>query len=88
LLARVRAADAAGRVARECPILWRAPDGSLVDGTADLIVEEADGFTVFDFKTDRDPADLKVQYERQLGQYVTAVAALRGRPAKGVLVRV
>jgi ATP-dependent helicase/nuclease subunit A len=88
LLDRVRAAAAAGRCARECPILWRAPDGSLVEGTADVIFEDTDGLTVLDFKTDREPGELKEEYERQLGLYVAATAALRRRPARGVLVRV
>ena len=41
-----------------------------------------------DFKTDRDPSDLKDQYERQLTLYCRAFAALRGRRVSGVLVRV
>jgi ATP-dependent exoDNAse (exonuclease V) beta subunit len=88
LFARVRTASAAGRCSRECPVLWRASDGSIVEGTVDVVFEEGDGLVVVDFKTDREPAELKDQYERQLTLYCRAFAALRGRRARGVLVRI
>ena len=88
LFARVRAASAAGRCARECPILWRAPDGSIVEGTVDVVFEEGDAVIVMDFKTDREPAELKDQYERQLTLYCRAFSELRSRRARGVLVRI
>ena len=88
LFARVRAASAAGGCARECPLLWRAPDGSIVEGTVDVVFEEDDGLTILDFKTDREPSDLKEQYERQLTIYCRAFADLRGRRVRGVLVRI
>jgi ATP-dependent helicase/nuclease subunit A len=88
LFTRVRAASAAGRCARECPLLWRAPDGSIVEGTVDVAFEEGDALTVLDFKTDREPSDLEDQYERQLTLYCRAFASLRGRRVSGVLVRV
>ena len=88
LFERVRTASAAGRCARECPILWRAPDGSIVEGTVDVVFEEGDDVFVMDFKTDREPAELKDQYERQLTLYCRALSALRSRRARGVLVRI
>jgi ATP-dependent exoDNAse (exonuclease V) beta subunit len=88
LFERVRAASAVGRCSRECPILWRAPDGSIVEGTVDVVFEEEAGLVVVDFKTDREPAELKDQYERQLTLYCRAFSTLRGRRARGVLVRV
>jgi hypothetical protein len=88
LFGRVRAAAAAGRCARECPVLWRAPDGSLVEGTVDVVFEEGDALTVLDFKTDREPSELNEQYERQLSLYCRAFEALRGRAVNGVLVRI
>ena len=51
-------------------------------------VRRGDALTVMDFKTDREPSDLKDQYERQLTLYCRAFAALRGRRVSGVLVRV
>jgi ATP-dependent helicase/nuclease subunit A len=88
LFERVRTASAAGRCARECPILWRTPDGSIVEGTVDVVFEEGDDLIVMDFKTDREPAELKDQYERQLRLYCRAFSALRSRRARGVLVRI
>ncbi len=88
LFDRVRSAAAAGLCLRECPILWRAPDGSLVEGTVDVVFEEDGGLTILDFKTDRGPAEMKAQYERQLALYCRAFAALRKRPVEGILVKV
>ena len=88
LFERVRTASTAGRCARECPILWRTPDGSIVEGTVDVVFEEGDDVIVMDFKTDREPAELKDQYERQLTLYCRAFSALRSRRARGVLVRI
>jgi ATP-dependent exoDNAse (exonuclease V) beta subunit len=88
LFDRVRAASAAGLCSREWPMLWRAPDGALVEGTVDVVFEEGGALTILDFKTDREPSDLKDQYERQLRLYCRAFAALRGCPVSGVLVSV
>ncbi len=44
--------------------------------------------TILDFKTDRDPAEMKAEYERQLALYCRAFAALRKRAVEGILVRV
>jgi ATP-dependent exoDNAse (exonuclease V) beta subunit len=88
LFDRVRAAAAKGLCSRECPILWRAPDGSLVEGTVDVVFEEDDALTILDFKTDRGPSEVKAEYERQLALYCRAFAALRKRPVAGILVKV
>ncbi|MEO7275691.1 MAG: 3'-5' exonuclease, partial [Vicinamibacterales bacterium] len=88
LFDEVRAAHAAGTCLRECPILWKQPDGAILEGTVDVVYAHGDGFTILDFKTDRDPSELKDQYERQLRLYCQAFAALRGTPVRGVLVRI
>jgi ATP-dependent exoDNAse (exonuclease V) beta subunit len=88
LFARVRAAGALGRSARECPVMWRTSDGSIVEGTVDVVFEEGESVTILDFKTDREPSDLNDQYQRQLTLYCRAFAALRRRPVEGVLVRI
>jgi ATP-dependent helicase/nuclease subunit A len=54
LFERVRAADRAGRCERELPICWKSDDGTLIEGTIDLVFEDVDGLTVIDFKTDRE----------------------------------
>jgi ATP-dependent exoDNAse (exonuclease V) beta subunit len=88
LFARVRAASAEGRCARECPLLWRAPDGSIVEGTVDVVFEEEGELFILDFKTDREPSELKDQYQRQLTLYCRAFADLRRRRhVNGILVQ-
>jgi ATP-dependent exoDNAse (exonuclease V) beta subunit len=88
LFDRVRAAAARGQCHRELPVIWHAPDGALLEGTIDVAFEEADGLTVVDFKTDRElEADVE-RYHRQLTVYCRALAALRGLPVRGVLMRV
>lgn len=88
LFDRVRAADLAGTCFRELPILWRAPDGALVEGTLDLAFEDETGTTVVDFKTGRElDADVE-RYKRQLTIYCRALESLRGGTVRGVLMRV
>jgi ATP-dependent exoDNAse (exonuclease V) beta subunit len=87
LFERVRSANAAGLASRECPILWRAPDGALIEGTVDVVFEERGDLIVLDFKTDRDPSELADQYKRQLALYCRAFAALRRKTVRGILVR-
>ena len=88
LFDRVRAANAAGRCERELPVIWRAPDGALVEGTLDLAFEDEEGVTVVDFKTDRELNADAERYRRQLTIYCRALESLRGTPARGVLMRV
>lgn len=88
LFDEVRQAQASGACLRECPVLWRLPDGTLLEGTVDVVYEQGNGLTILDFKTDREPSELKDQYERQLRLYCQAFAALRRKPVRGVLVRI
>ena len=88
LFDEVRQAQASGACLRECPVLWRLPDGTLLEGTVDVVYEQSGGLTILDFKTDREPSELKDQYERQLRLYCQAFAALRRKPVRGVLVRI
>ena len=48
LMARARDAWRASRCRRETPMVWRQPDGSLVEGVLDLAFEDAGGWTVVD----------------------------------------
>jgi ATP-dependent exoDNAse (exonuclease V) beta subunit len=85
LIGRARASAACYR---EAPVTWRAPDGTLVEGTVDLAFEDAEGVTVLDFKTDRELGDDLDRYRRQLTVYCRAIAAVTGKPTRGVLVKV
>ena len=78
LFDRVRQAERAGRCDRELPIIWKAPDGTLIEGTIDLAFEDLTGLTVIDFKTDRELATDLDRYRRQLTVYCQALGTLRG----------
>jgi ATP-dependent exoDNAse (exonuclease V) beta subunit len=89
LLARARAAEARGACRRETPVTFTLADGTLVEGIVDLAFEEPHGWTVVDYKTDRELAAAgEERYRRQVALYATAIAQATGRPATGVLVRV
>jgi len=88
LFDRVRQAERDGRCDRELPIVWKAPDGTLVEGTIDLAFEDLMGLTVIDFKTDRQLATDLDRYRRQLTVYCRALGTLRNTTARGILARV
>ncbi len=88
LFDRVRAADKSGRCDRELPITWKAPDGTLIEGTVDLAFEDLTGLTVVDFKTDRELSTDLDRYRRQLTVYCQALGALRQTAVRGILARV
>jgi ATP-dependent exoDNAse (exonuclease V) beta subunit len=88
LFDRVRAAANLGRCHREWPIIWQSPGGTLVEGTIDLVFEEAGGMIVLDFKTDRELAVDLDRYRRQLTIYCRALEAARAVRPRGVLMRV
>ena len=94
LFDQVRSASASGRCYRELPLIWQAPDGTLVEGTIDLAFEESGRtsserrFVVLDFKTDRELDVEGERYRRQLAIYCQALVALQGGVARGILMRV
>ena len=67
---------AGGTVRREWPLLALDEYGSVVSGTADLVVETADGVWVIDHKSDQvvDPLASFVGYLPQLEAYAQALA--------------
>ena len=72
---------------REEPLLHVLPDGTLLEGIADLAFRDASGWTVVDFKTDARPGD-HLRYELQLRLYCAAIEAATGAPARAVLLAV
>ncbi|MCC6763626.1 MAG: UvrD-helicase domain-containing protein [Deltaproteobacteria bacterium] len=75
---------------REWPLQHRQPDGTIVRGTADLVIEHSGGFAVIDHKsfpgTAEQAAHRAVAYTGQLAAYAAAVTAARGRPVTGCFV--
>jgi len=87
LMARARAAWRAGRCRRETPIAGREPDGSLIEGVLDLAFEDADGWTVIDFKTDTEIAGALGTYRRQVALYASVIERATGRRATALLMQ-
>ena len=81
---RARRAQRAGRLRREVPLAWHEESGSIVEGTADLVLEEGDAWLVVDFKTDEQVDVFK--YRNQVSTYVKALAQVTGAPVHGALV--
>ena len=89
LLQRARAAQARGSCRRETPVTLLLPDGVLVEGVVDLAFEEPGGWTVVDYKTDRDlEGDGLARYRRQVAIYAQAIATATGQNASGVILHV
>ena len=83
---RARAADA-GRVPPGNPgYLYALPDGTWSKASSILAFEEPAGWTVVDYKTDREIAAAgEERYRRQVALYAAAIAQATGRQAAGVL---
>jgi ATP-dependent exoDNAse (exonuclease V) beta subunit len=83
----VRRAAKQGRCRREVPIAWR-DNGSLFEGVIDLAFEQAEGWTVIDFKTDEEFRGNEPAYRRQVGMYAAAIQAANGAQVSAVLMQV
>jgi len=86
ILRRAAAAAHNRGLRRETPIILRLDDGCLVEGAVDLAFNEAAGWTVVDFKTDREFQESSNRYVQQVRVYARAVAAATGSPTRGVLL--
>jgi ATP-dependent exoDNAse (exonuclease V) beta subunit len=75
---------------REAPILLQCDDGSLTEGVVDLAFrEEGPGFagwTVVDFKTDREFETGRAEYSAQVALYVEAIKRATHSAARGILL--
>jgi hypothetical protein len=78
----------AGRCRREAPIAWRDPKGLLIEGVIDLAFEQAEGWTVVDFKTDEEFRGNEPAYRRQVAMYASAIRAANGARVSALLMRV
>jgi ATP-dependent helicase/nuclease subunit A len=81
-------ADAAERTEREIELMLVEDNGTVLEGIADLaFYEPAHGWTVVDFKTDRELGEQTEAYTRQIRAYARALHVATGQPARGVLLR-
>jgi ATP-dependent helicase/nuclease subunit A len=88
--AAIKIARDAPDVRRECPLLLRLDDGTIVEGVADLAyLSGRNGtpcWTVVDFKTDVDLGARIDEYCAQLELYLRAIRAGTGIDAEGVIL--
>jgi ATP-dependent exoDNAse (exonuclease V) beta subunit len=86
----MRRAARAQALRRETPLQHYREDGSLIEGVIDLafqeITPEFQGWTVVDFKTDREIEKAENQYRAQVAAYVDAVGTATEAPARGFLL--
>jgi ATP-dependent helicase/nuclease subunit A len=90
ILQRAAVSAQAGELRRETPILLTLEDGTLVEGVADLAFREDTpafaGWTVVDFKTDREFEKSSAQYISQVRLYAHAVGLATNSPARGIVL--
>jgi ATP-dependent helicase/nuclease subunit A len=87
LLNRAREAAQEGRCRREVPIAWYDSNGLLIEGVIDLAFEQAEEWTVIDFKTDEEFRGNEPVYRRQVALYAAAIQATNGRRVAALLMR-
>ena len=90
VLQRAAKAAKAGYLRREVPVLL-VQDQTVAEGIVDVAFREETpdfaGWTVVDFKTDRELLDeASERYVRQVQMYSRAVSASTNLPARGVLL--
>jgi ATP-dependent exoDNAse (exonuclease V) beta subunit len=86
-----RAANvAASDLRRETPILMRREDGTLLEGVVDLAFREEaadfDGWTVVDFKTNREFELSRSEYTAQVAYYAQAIKKATNSSVSGILL--
>jgi ATP-dependent exoDNAse (exonuclease V) beta subunit len=90
LLRRAAAAELQGLCHRETPIVYRDPEGTLIEGVPDLAFRDDAGspWTLVDFKTDIRIDMGQEEYKRQVAIYMEALRQATGAEAKGILLYV
>jgi ATP-dependent helicase/nuclease subunit A len=77
-------------IRREAPVQHYREDGTLIEGVVDLAftedTSEFNGWTVVDFKTDREIEKAQDRYRSQVAAYVDAVRLATGTAVRGFLL--
>jgi len=85
-----RAAAKANELRRETPVVLRLEDGTIGEGVIDLAYPDDGpdfaGWTIVDFKTDREFAASSDRYISQIRLYAEAMGSLMDCPTRGVLL--
>ena len=86
----IQSAARAQALRRETPLQHYRDDGTLIEGVVDLAFQEStaefEGWTVVDFKTDREIEKSENQYRAQVAAYVEAVRIATELAARGFLL--
>jgi ATP-dependent exoDNAse (exonuclease V) beta subunit len=86
----IQRAASAEALRRETPLQHYREDGTLIEGVVDLAFEESEpdfiGWTVVDFKTDREIEKTEIQYRAQVAEYVEAIRIATASAARGFLL--
>jgi ATP-dependent exoDNAse (exonuclease V) beta subunit len=89
LLQKARAAMQRAACRRETPLTLRLEGQPLVEGIVDLAFAHADGWTVLDYKTDRELLERSLPvYRLQVALYALAIARATGETTRAILLRV
>jgi ATP-dependent exoDNAse (exonuclease V) beta subunit len=90
ILRRAAASAMKGEIRRETPVLFKLDDGGLVEGVVDLAFREDTtefvGWTVVDFKTDREFVVASDRYSAQVSVYSAAIQVATGLLTRGFLL--
>ena len=90
ILRRAAASARKGEIRREAPVLLTLDDGGLVEGLVDLAfiedTPEIAGWTVVDFKTDREFGTSSDRYTAQVTTYAAAIQKATGLPSRAILL--
>jgi ATP-dependent helicase/nuclease subunit A len=90
ILQRAAGSAGEGKLRRETPVLLTLDNGSLVEGVVDLAFREDTpdfiGWTVLDFKTDREFATSSDRYTAQVSAYSEAIQAATGLLSRGIVL--
>jgi ATP-dependent helicase/nuclease subunit A len=90
VLRRAAASAIKGEIRRETPVLLTLDNGTLVEGIVDLAfledTPEFAGWTVVDFKTDREFATASDRSTAQVIAYSAAIQGATGLPSRGILL--
>ena len=77
---------------RETPILLRREDGTLLEGVVDLAFREEaadfNGWTIVDFKTDREFGLFRAEYTAQVAYYAQAIEKATNSSVSGILLAI
>ena len=87
-MTRAREAVLKGQCRRETPVTLILADGTLVEGVLDLAFFDKGGWTVVDFKTDRELEKELERYKRQVALYALSIERTTGQACAAILMKI